>query len=41
MNETATDEEAQSSPFSLQKLDGCTCGGIGDTGAHFPNCAWN
>jgi hypothetical protein len=23
-----------------QKLDGCTCGGIGDTGAHRQGCPW-
>jgi hypothetical protein len=22
------------------RLDGCTCGGIGDTGAHRPGCQW-
>jgi hypothetical protein len=23
-----------------QLLDGCTCGGIGDTGSHFGDCPW-
>ena len=23
-----------------QRLDGCTCGGIGDTGAHSHGCGW-
>jgi hypothetical protein len=22
------------------RLSGCTCGGISDTGAHYPTCAW-
>jgi hypothetical protein len=22
------------------RLSGCTCGGIGDTGAHFRGCPW-
>jgi hypothetical protein len=22
-------------------LSGCTCGGIGDTGAHYPGCSWS
>lgn len=22
-------------------LDGCTCGGIGNTGAHFASCLWS
>ena len=30
-------EPARPAPISL---DGCTCGGISDTGGHFAGCAW-
>ena len=30
-------EPARPAPISL---DGCACGGIGDTGSHFAGCAW-
>jgi hypothetical protein len=27
-------------PGSYRPLDGCSCGGIGDTGSHRPGCPW-
>jgi len=34
-------EQATSKPRPVPiLLDGCTCGGIGDTGSHRPPCPW-
>lgn len=36
----ACKRDSCSDPRDYRLLDGCTCGGIGSTGSHFPTCQW-